>query len=76
MKCHRYSRTLQKALVLNWLLARIEADKTGSVGVRQAAMTSAVAISTLNIKAAKREQMNQENVMTMAICKSQPRHST
>lgn len=44
----------------------MEEDKTGSVGVRQAAITSAVAISTLNINAAKRALTNQPNVMTRA----------
>jgi len=44
----------------------MEEDRTGSVGVKQAAMTKAVAISTLNIKAAKREQTNQPKVITIA----------
>jgi hypothetical protein len=44
----------------------MEDDRTGSVGVKQAAMVKAVAISTLNIKAAKRAQTNQPKVMTIA----------
>jgi hypothetical protein len=47
-------------------LDRIEDDRTGSVGVKQAAIVKAVAISTLNIKAAKRAQTNQPKVMTIA----------
>jgi hypothetical protein len=44
----------------------MDEDRTGSVGVRQAAITKAVAMSTLNIKAANREQMNQPKAITIA----------
>lgn len=44
----------------------MDEDRTGSVGVRQAAMTKAVAMSTLNINAAKRAETNQPKVMTIA----------
>ena len=53
-------------LELNWLLDRIEDARTGSVGVRHAAMVSAVATSSLNSKAAKRAQMSHEKVITIA----------
>lgn len=47
-------------------MERIEDDRTGSVGVKQAAIVRAVAMSTLNMRAAKREQANQPKVMTIA----------
>lgn len=58
-------------LVLNLLFERIDDDRTGSVGVKQAAIVRAVAMSTLNIKAAKREQTNQPKVITIARLESQ-----
>jgi hypothetical protein len=58
------SRTRFGTRVLNWEFDSTEAARTGSVGVRQADMTSPVAMSVLNKTMIKAAQMSQPKVIT------------